>query len=936
MRSRILLTLSLMVAALPATAHTGSGIIVITRDEIVASGAQSVQQVLRDVPAITGFGNAGQGAYGSGDAAGTFAPTLHGLGAATSNATLVLIDGRRFPTSGVNHTLTDPDVIAPLAIERIELLPDGASALYGSDAAAGVINVVTRRGFAGLEAHAQSGFASHYHTYSAGALWGTRSDAGSLRLNYAYEFRSHLLAGHRSFSHANHTLLDPEAGVEGGGAGDFANNNCSPATVTTAAGTFVAPYTGAAVSNADCDFTWLADLVPETQRHHLLAQGSRNVSERLTLDADLVWSRQDNVAAINRGAVTGVRTWGAGSTAPAGQVNPFFAGPPGATTGTVSWQADELLGSGASNRSSATALSGTLAAHYRFDGDWRLDVAATVGHTDSRARRDGALCTSCAVLALNGTLLASGAGPAQQALTAANALDVWNPAATNRTSAALRAQLLDSARLQQSHQTLRTLSAGLDGTLLTLPTGPVRLALGADVLERTMSESLQQPRGNGPASSSSLSYLGDFSRSVQSVQGSLSVPLVGAEQGHPGLRRLQLELDARHDRYSDIGGTTSPRFGFDWDLTRGFTLRGNAGRSFVAPALSSRGDANGVNSESALNTLASAGTTTGTVTLPASYPGVAQLQALNLPGCTAGSATCLLGNSVVNGLQRTGGNAALGFATARTYSLGFDLQPQRWPQLQLHATYWNARYRGAIVAPTAAFIAASRSLGAQALTIYPAGASAAQIAAATAGLQATQALPAAVYFILSTQQRNALDMNAAGVDADVRYAFDTRRGAFVLRLAMSRKVQLDQQFGDDGVSFSTLNTVGVNAAFPSNRLAGRFDVDWRRAAWSAQLRVNYEGFYRNWGATAAAGNAAWSVQRVAGLYPVGGGEPIESYTTIDLHAARALPALGLVLSLDATNLFDNRPPFFNTAVGYDAANASPIDRVLSLGVTRRW
>jgi iron complex outermembrane receptor protein len=329
----------------------------------------------------------------------------------------------------------------------------------------------------------------------------------------------------------------------------------------------------------------------------------------------------------------------------------------------------------------------------------------------------------------------------------------------------------------------------------------------------------------------------------------------------------------------------------------------------------------------------------GAVTVPSTYPGVAQLQALNLPGCTVGSATCVLGNNAVTGIQLAGGNKDLKAAIARTYSLGIDFAPRAFPSLLLRLTYWSAKYQGAITTPQAGFIAASPSLGAQALTIYPAGATAAQIAAATAGMQQTQILPAATYFILSTQQRNALYLDATGVDANVRYALTTRLGDFIADLSVSRKLKLDQRIGADGATFSVLNSVGVNGAFPSNRLAGRLDIGWRRAAWNARLGVNYEGFYRNWGTTAGAGNASWNVIRLDSLYPIGGGEPIESYTTLDLHASydfASTRAQGVTISLDATNLFDNRPPFFNTAVGYDAANASPIDRQLSVGVRRKW
>ena len=162
------------------TTPVGANLITVGRDAIAETGAQTMQQILASVPAITGFGNSAQGGFGSADASGTYAPTIHGLGASASNGTLVLIDGRRLPLSGINHTLADPNIIAPLSIERVEVLPDGASSTYGSDAVAGVINFITRKNFKGFEVSGQAGLADGYNTEEGGFLWGDAWDNTAL------------------------------------------------------------------------------------------------------------------------------------------------------------------------------------------------------------------------------------------------------------------------------------------------------------------------------------------------------------------------------------------------------------------------------------------------------------------------------------------------------------------------------------------------------------------------------------------------------------------------------------------------------------------------------------------------------------------------------------------------------------------------------------
>src|SRR5210317_1007656 len=105
----------------------GQNLISIGREAIEESGAVSVQQILSDVPQITGFGNAGQDGYGASDGADTYSPTIHSLGASASNSTLIVINGHRLPLTGISHNTGDPTIIPPAALERVEILPDGAS-----------------------------------------------------------------------------------------------------------------------------------------------------------------------------------------------------------------------------------------------------------------------------------------------------------------------------------------------------------------------------------------------------------------------------------------------------------------------------------------------------------------------------------------------------------------------------------------------------------------------------------------------------------------------------------------------------------------------------------------------------------------------------------------------------------------------------------------
>ena len=940
-------------SSIRGAAPVGSNLITVGREEIESSGAQTIQQVLRSVPAITGFGNSGQGVAGQGgggaggfqsfDGAGSYAPTIHGLGASASNGTLILIDGHRLPLSGINHTLADPTVIAPLAIERVEVLPDGASSVYGSDAVAGVLNFITRRNYNGIEGTVQAGFGDGYDSYSAGILGGISGELGSILMTYNYSQRGNLTAGERS----SVTAADHRAQ----GGGNFANFNCAPASVSPAAGQpgagliYAFPYSGTGIvnnaNNGFCDFSGVTDLVPEDERHNLLLKLEREF-EDVTLIADLVYAKQSNTTRITRGSVT-ANVFGPGS-APAGgagQVNPFFAGPAGVNSETVRFQADELFGPGAEFVGGAESLFGTFTAQYRL-GEWLGALGTTIGQDDSRQQRNGALCVSCALLALNGTTNTNGTTTTPSVpgtttavlslpLTTANALDVWSPAASNRTSAALRSQLLDSKQLQTAHQTIKDFTLKFDGPVFDLPGGSVRAAVGGEYIEYAMDEEVTRERGTGPASTNSASTFIGLGRDVKSAFLEVLVPIVGDQNAFPGVSDLEVNLSARYDDYSDFGSTTNPKYAVNWSIVRGLRLRANYAESFTAPALTSRGDANGVTAESSFAGLfgATAAGVNANLTIPNTYPG-----AIGLPGCTAATPTCVINTATVTGMSLAGGNKDLVAQEGETYSVGIDIEPAALPGLRFSATWWNTKYKGAITAPQAAFAIGSPDLNSL-LQLYPGGATAAQISAAAGALPQTGPLPATVYFIYSFQQRNAFNLDASGIDADISYRFDTGVGEFNAGLAVSHKLKMDQQFGDGGEVFSVLNTIGINTTFPSNKTAGRLTLGWQLSGWSADAFVNYNDNYLNWN-----GSAPFPVVRDAAFSPVGGGQAIDDYTTIDLHVGYGFQGDGMLSGMqvfvDASNVTDEEPPFVNAPLGFDGFNANPIGRVWTVGLSKKW
>lgn len=160
---------------------------VIDRESIERSGAISVENLLQRLPASAGFAGNQTNAYWADNGYGTTQVNLRGLGI---NRTLVLLNGRRVVYGGTGaNSAVDLNIIPVALIERIEVLKDGASAIYGADAVAGVVNIITREKFDGFEAAVRYGktFRGDGEERAADLTWGASGDSGSFMaaLNYA-------------------------------------------------------------------------------------------------------------------------------------------------------------------------------------------------------------------------------------------------------------------------------------------------------------------------------------------------------------------------------------------------------------------------------------------------------------------------------------------------------------------------------------------------------------------------------------------------------------------------------------------------------------------------------------------------------------------------------------------------------------------------------
>jgi iron complex outermembrane receptor protein len=911
-------------------APVGGNLTSVDRGVIEQTAAINSQQMLKTVPGITGFGMSGvnQNAGNS-----YYAPTIHSLGASSSNSTLVLIDGHRIPLGGISLTLPDPSMVPAIAVERVEVLAEGASSVYGSDAVAGVINFITRKNYDGIAATTQFGTGSNFGTVYAGLLGGTSWHGGSVMAALGYS-----RSGALRYDYASRPYLAPNKTPYGGT--NFQTFNCSPASIQPggSAGVFVSPTAGNPVANttanSPCDGQQYGDIYGSETRYNIMVRTQQDIGDKITLSGDFVYSNRRTFTPQPRGTIqaTVFRT--------GAQANPFYVNPPGIAAGTMAgdsqtirWNADQLLGPGAYINNTAPVWYGSLNTEYRIDDNWRINAFLMEGQDRTASATDGTLCQSCATLALNGTTNTSGSltavvpgtnlTPLQLPLTAANALDVWNASGTNRTSAAVLKALTDSRSAINQVSNLQQARIGADGTLFDLPAGGLRLAFGAESLIYILDTDVVNPINSGPASLGSSYRYFPLKRHVESGYFEVLAPVISPEM-NTFLYKMDLSASGRFDHYSGFGGTFNPKFAADVEFIDGVKLRANWSTSFVAPSMRALGDPlYGTYSNSTvrlINTVAQ---------VPISrFPNITQI-----PGIACSSDFCSVGNNI-QGIVVDTGNPKLNPEKGQTWSVGLDVSSHLLEGFSGAITLFNNLLRGGITSPCAPGCILNNGALNNQFTVYPNGATAAEISAKINDVPIVSVFPQTTYYIYRRAQTNALDLDVSGLDMSASYHFDTDLGLFTLGGSMTQFLRFLESYGGNA-KYSIVNSVGINSTFPSIARQARLNAGWDMDDYSLELYLNNVGGYRNWGA----GTVNPLILDTNGNVS-GGGDYVHSWTTIDLHASWDFSHEGLFgasqVYVDVNNVFNEAPPFFNNANGYDPFGSNPLGRVISIGFRTRY
>jgi iron complex outermembrane receptor protein len=521
-----------------------------TRSDIEARGAARLGDFLLALPFAGAGGSDDRSTLFSPGLEGTAALSLRGLGA---GATLVLLNGRRLAAYGLalfdsnDETFVDLNSLPLAAVERVEILRDGASAIYGADAIGGVVNIVLRRDFSGAEATARIGQSARgdarraYASASFGAgdlaadrynafvtLDAQRQDALPLTARAfsrsADQRRRGGFDGRFATSSPPTIILLPDGNP-------FAAADCPPERL-------VSELPGAAgASLCVFDANRYNPLLPQIERIGALAAGSFTPTADLQLVVELAANR---LVANKRLSPSPVLTIVPRDAA----TNPF------GQDALVLWRAvDAGARLGETTIDFRRALAGAQGTWRRWE--WDLAAGSTTIATAAQGRNH---------LRLGAVLDAVDSG-------------ALNPFAARNDPAVLAAAKVSYTDRYAGRS--RFVQAKATTELTPLAHGPLALAIGAERRRESFATALDP-----------LSLAGEINGVTQAdASAQRGVGALFAELNWPVAARVEVQLAARHDRYSDFGSRTSPKIALRWQPTKALLVRASSGRGFLPPTL---------------------------------------------------------------------------------------------------------------------------------------------------------------------------------------------------------------------------------------------------------------------------------------------------------------------------------------------------------------
>lgn len=753
---------------------------IISADELRQTGVNSTEGALAKIVASQSLQGSSQ-AVGSGTAGAAYA-NMRGLG---SNKTLVLLNGRRIAAFAFSSSSVDLNSIPFAAVDRIEVLRDGASAIYGTDAIGGVINFITKKNYQGFDATVnysnprQAGGDKKGVALSAGFgdldkdgynVWFAADSQKNDKIRaIERDFGSTGVIPDHGLSKTSGTTF-PGNFTQGSLSGNPTLPNCAPP--------FSLNVVGPSAKTCRFDYTAYIDLVPETETRTGLIRGTAKLGASNLLTFEHMATDNRNLTHIAPDPMTGL------SMPPTSPFYPkTYPGIDPTKNVSAGWR---MIPAGPRTGDSITDANRTV-----------LSIDGSSGAFDYRAGLFNAESTGEQALVR---------GYLKKSIISAGVRDGKLNPFGEADAAALA--LLDTAQMTGTYQRAKGQTTGVDGNITTqfgkLAGGPMSLSLGGEFRKEKYTNNTDDDLVNNAPSLGASPY---------HVTGERDVWAVSAEALFPITKELEATLAARYDKYSDFGSTFNPKVAVRWTPVKNVNVRGSYNTGFRAPSLDEIWGPQAV-----------------------TYSANDYDDPLLCPG----------GNVAANGVEPrdcgqqaqvlTGGNQKLQPEKSKTFTVGVGFEPVK--NVTASVDYWNIRMTDSISAfPEQAIFADPVKYAARYLRCKDIPAAMQETLDRCANEWANGN---GIGYVIGLVD-NLGGVKTDGFDFALGYGFNSGYGRWNLNWEATYVRSYEYQRNKDDPYIQ--NVAKYVDAGPVLRWAHNFGVNWKYGNFSSVVNVNYKSGY---------------------------------------------------------------------------------------------
>lgn len=868
-----------------ANTETALPITTLNMDDLKKAGVTTAEQAVSFISENQSATTTTQ-SVGQSNGAASYAD-LRGFGPAR---TLVLLNGQRIVKNPYSGIAVDLNTIPLVAVERVEVLRDGASAIYGTDAIAGVINIITRKEFTGVTMSAQASVpqGNGGETYSAnitGGYGNLATQGWNAYVGFSYQKQEELLAVDRGYAASGLNLPKGLAKTSGTTfPANYSQSSTAISTNPTLPGCrptqSVAVPALFGVNTCRFDFTQFIQIFPEQEQWSVFGRATFALGKNNTLAFEAFQSSNTVSTQVAPTPLTGLSMGPGSPYYPGNGLTPITR--PGlnlAAPISVGWR---MIPAGTRDQEIENVTNRFMA---QFEGSaegWNYNVNALYSGAEiEQSFTNGYVSAPRIRAGVSGCLVPLVAGLCPAGQSSGTFLNPFGPNNAAQTA------YITSAKILGTVQNIEGNMWGINATvskdeIFRLPAGPVSMAIGASYEHEEIDY-----RNNfvliRQAASSGLELAEDTSgdRDVSALMLEFNIPIV---------KNLDLGIAVRYDDYSDVGSTTNPKISLRWQAQPDLLLRGSWMKGFRAPSLFDVYAPNSITFTS--------NAYDDPVLCPGGVP-VAGADAAR--DCGQQFQAQQGGSKTVQPEESTSWSVGFVWDVTSNFSFGLD--------------YWNTEITNQIGAlpETAIFGAPSAYANKFVRCSQLTPAQRIALVSTCGGQNAVDPLA----FIVTTTE-NLGDLKASGIDVNVTYRYNAGdMGRFTLNWNGSYLTKWESQLIKNGDFYDANGNYSAELNFPAFRWQHVLQLGWQYNAYSVNLFNRYRSKYSDQNDVSAVIDDAYA-QNTVGAYSIW--DLTGTWTGIK----------GLSVTAGVQNLFNTPPPFSNQGAtfqtNFDPRFTNPLDR----------